>query len=81
MNVSCCFSIDSCVPNNNFHTVQLTMDASNNSSGGKIKNYVEKSVEAAIGRVRLFCNRTSYLVFFIDSQLKLILLLGCTYHS
>ncbi|XP_022720063.1 uncharacterized protein LOC111277894 isoform X1 [Durio zibethinus] len=31
--------------------IKLTMNASNNSSGGKIKNYVEKSVEAAIGRV------------------------------
>ena len=63
MTVSSHFGDKPYISNDNFPSMQLTMNASNNSSGGKIKNYVEKSVEAAIGRVSMFHDPTSNLFF------------------
>ncbi|XVF51538.1 hypothetical protein PTKIN_Ptkin04bG0192800 [Pterospermum kingtungense] len=52
-----------------------TVNASNNSSGEKIKNYVEKSVEAAIGRVAntvLKSKEKAHPLALLANQLRLV---------
>ncbi|XWS49898.1 hypothetical protein CRYUN_Cryun12cG0042400 [Craigia yunnanensis] len=55
--------------------IKLTVNASNNTSGGKIKNYVERSVEAAIGRVAstiLESKEKTHPLALLANQLRLV---------